>query len=159
MDEEQLTNIIAQAAALSDDEVVPFLTDQGLSEEDIDEAMEVLEALKGMDAEAKDNITNTEPGDAAERIASDNMDDAEQAAAKMADEDDSEVTVTEEDKDSDGDMDKVTIKKEEPEDDMSLTDEERSALDAYMNGESGDTPHDAENSTNSIAQHLSQYRY
>lgn len=86
-------------------------------------------------------------------------------AQAMADEDNTPVEVTEEDSDGDGDTDKKTTEKTEPEDDSEDNDEKDNS------SESEDKPHDGqvtsdarlkdihENSTNSIAKTLSNYRW
>lgn len=63
---------------------------------------------------------------------------AEDMAKGMANEDQTKVKITEEDVDSDDDTDKVTIEKEEPEDDMELTDEERSIIESMGTDEGTD---------------------
>lgn len=154
MDDDQFASVIAQAARLSDDERIPFLEKSGMSEDEISEAMDVLEALGDADDAAINNIFDKEPEDASERVASD-----------MADEDETNVSVTEEDSDSDGDTDKVTIEKEDSEDDTPLTPEQEAIIQKYLSADSEDgpsneeedKPHD-ENSTNSIAKHLSGLR-
>lgn len=112
--------------------------------------------------------------------------DAETDAQNKANEDDTPVTVTEEDSDADGDTDKTTIEKDEPEDDSFtfgtgvdkdgnkhegvFTWPEDSNKDKDNSNESEDKPHDSkvtsdvrmkniDNSTNSIARTLANYRW
>lgn len=106
------------------------------------------------------------------------LDDLADAQA-MADEDDTPVEVTEEDFDGDGDTDKKTVEKTEPEDDTFTfgtgTDKDGNKHEGALawsedndekdnSSESEDKPHDSkvtskENSTNSIAKTLSNYRW
>lgn len=172
MDEELFAKAIAAAIELSDDEVVPYLEKAGLSPEEIDEALDVIEELGKANEQAYDNIASKEPGDSAERIASDKLAATEEAAQKMANEDDTEVKVTEEDKDEDGDSDKVTVEKSDNEDDGKLSAEEEAALNDFWGGssdksdnsdESDDKPHDSEvlsdRSLKNIIGTLSSFKY
>lgn len=79
-------------------------------------------------------------------------------AQSMANEDTTPVDVTEEDKDSDGDPDKITIEKQNPENDSDLKPSEDDFAD-FNSSEDEDKPHDEENSINRIASHLSNYRF
>ena len=117
MDEEEFAKLVAQAAGMQPDEATKFLTEQGLSADDVTDALDVLNQLNDNDITAKGVIAEKEPADAAERIASDEINEIEEQAQKMADEDDTPVKVTEEDSDSDGDTDKVTAEKKETDDD------------------------------------------
>jgi hypothetical protein len=79
----------------------------------------------------------------------------------MANEDNTDVKVTEEDKDSDGDTDKVTIEKETPtnDGDSTLTEEEAADLNDFS--EKDDEPHDEKiaNKTNQFAKLLGERRF
>ena len=166
MSEEELTKAIAAAIELSDDEIVPYLEKAGLSPEEIDEALDIIEELSKANEQAYDNITSKEPGDSAERIASDKMAATEEAAQKMANEDGTAVKVTEEDKDDDGDTDKVTVEKSDNEDDSKLSAEEEAALNEFWGGnsdKSDDKPHDtdvvSDRSLKNIIGTLSSFKY
>ena len=165
MDEEQLTQLVAEAMDLPADERIDFFVNKGMSEEEIDDALQTLQQVEDFDLEQDLNIASKEPEDAAERLSSDAEDDLEQKAQKMADEDNTPVTVTEEDTDGDSDPDKVTAEKEEPESDIARFEDAADELTSEDNSsEEGDVPHDEEtsepeNSTNSIAKTLANYRW
>lgn len=171
MDEELFAKAIAAAIELSDDEVVSYLEKAGLSPEEIDEALDIIEELSKVNEQTYDNIASKEPGDSAERIASDKMAATEEAAQKMANEDDTDVKVTEEDKDEDGDTDKVTVEKSDADDDSKLSAEEEAALNEFwgddsddkVNDKAKDKPHDADvvsdRSLKNIIGTLSSFKY
>ena len=94
-----------------------------------------------------------------------NVDKMADAAAEMSASDGTPVKVTEQDKDNDGDPDKVTIEKDEPNDDTVLGKSEKESLPDVE-----DEPHDKnlvedepkeepENSSNAIAQVLASHRW
>ena len=138
--DDEISEVIVKLMNMSDDEAIPYLTSEGYNESDIDEIMDLLEAVKSTEGEATDDIlsNDTEPSTVAddmtsgqERVASDAIEQAEH----MANEDDTPVTVEEKDSDNDGDPDKVTIKKDEPEKDK-LTPEEEAAWNSFFDDSS-----------------------
>ena len=170
MDEELLDEIFADLAAdlvdLSDDEIKDRILKYGLSPEDMQDVYDTVKAVQ--EAEAIGD-KNPDP------FSLENVDalaDANTKAAKrMANEDNTRVKVTEEDKDSDGDTDKTTIEKESPEDDIELTDEERTVIESMgsdkgteeldNSSETEDKPHEApklKNKTNQFARFLGESR-
>lgn len=141
-DEDLLDEMIA--------DIVSGLVDK--SDEDIQAEMDKEELPKEWQDELWQTINDVRAaGDEADKLPqnADFAAEAEADAQKMADEDDTSVKVTEEDSDGDGDADKKTVEKESTEDDS----EKDNAA------ESGDKPHDSENSTNNIAKTLSSYRW
>lgn len=170
MDEKLLDEIFADLAAdlvdLSDDEIKDRILKYGLNPSDMKEVFDTVKAVQEAEATADENPdpVSLENADA--------LADANTKEAKgMANEDQTEVKVTEEDKDSDGDTDKVTVEKEAPEDDMSLTDEERAVIDSMgsdegteepdNSSETEDKPHEEpkfKNKTNQFARFLGENR-
>lgn len=132
MPEDKLMEILVDAAELPADQQIDFLLSKGVPEDQMDECLEAILMLDEADETGDGNIVATEPGEAAERLASDKDAALEEKAQKMADEDDSKVKVTSVDKDGDGDTDKETIEKKNPDDDE------------VKNSEAGDKPHDSE---------------
>jgi len=202
MDEEQLTQLIAEAMSLEPDERIDFFVNKGLTEGEIEDVLETIQQVEDFELAQDLNIANKEPEDAAERLSSDAEDELEQKAQKMADEDDTPVTVTEQDTDGDGDTDRETVEKDNTEDDTFTfgtgTDKDgnkhegaltwpKDDSDVYVekdldtsseseeperdnSSESEDKPHDKDitsdvrlknidNSTNSIAKTLANYRW
>ena len=193
MDEELLDEIFADLAVdlvdLSDDEIKDRILKYGLSPEDMQEVYDTVKAVQEAEAIGDDNLDplNLDKIDA---LADANLDplnldkidalaDANTKAAKrMANEDQTSVKITEEDKDADGDTDKTTIEKENPEDDMELTDEERAVIESMgsdkgteeldnssetedNSSETEDKPHEApklKNKTNQFARFLGENR-
>lgn len=160
MSEDEFAKIIAQAANLPGDQQIDFMISKGIPEDEMDDALATLQALVDADTVGDENISDKEPHDAAERLASDAEDDIEQKAQNMADEDETEVTVTKEDSDGDGDVDKAEITKESPEEDSGFS----SAAEFFAKLIENDKPHDEElndegNSTNSLAQTISNFRF
>lgn len=134
--DDEISEVIVKLMNMSDDEAIPYLTSEGYNESDIDEIMDLLDAVKNTEGETTNDIlsNDTEPSTVAddmtsgqERVASDAIEQAEH----MANEDDTPVTVKEKDSDDDGDPDKVTIKKDKPDDDLELSPEEEKALDDF----------------------------
>src|SRR5574344_822249 len=127
MDEELLDEIFADLAAdlvdLSDDEIKNRILKYGLDPADMKEVYDTVKAVQEAEALGDENIDPLNI-DAVDALADANTKEAK----RMANEDQTKVKVTEEDKDSDGDADKTTIEKEDPEDDMELTDEERAVI-------------------------------
>ena len=127
MDEELLDEIFADLAAdlvdLSDDEIKNRILKYGLDPADMKEVYDTVKAVQEAEALGDENIDplNIDNVDAI-------LDANTKEAKRMANEDQTKVKITEEDKDSDGDTDKTTIEKEDPEDDMELTDEERAVI-------------------------------
>lgn len=162
MDEKLLDEIFADLAAdlvdLSDDEIKDRILKYGLSPEDMKEVYDTVKAVQDAESLADENV--------------DALADANTREAKgMANEDQTKVKVTEEDKDSDGDTDKITVEKEDPEDDMELTDEERAIIDSMgsdegteepdNSSETEDKPHEEpkfKNKTNQFAKFLGENR-
>lgn len=170
MDEELLDEIFADLAAdlvdLSDDEIKDRILKYGLNPSDMKEVYDTVKAVQEAEALGDENPDplNLENVDA--------LADANTKEAKsMANEDQTEVKVTEEDKDSDGDTDKITVEKEDPEDDMELTDEERAVIESMgsdegteepdNSSETEDKPHEEpkfKNKTNQFARFLGENR-
>ena len=170
MDEELLDEIFADLAVdlvdLSDDEIKDRILKYGLDPADMKEVYDTVKAVQEAEALGDENI---------DPLNIDNVDklaDANTKVAKsMANEDQTKVKITEEDKDSDGDPDKTTIEKEDPEDDMELTDEERAVIES-MGSDKGteepdnsseveDKPHEEpkfKNKTNQFAKFLGENR-
>ena len=170
MDEELLDEIFADLAVdlvdLSDDEIKDRILKYGLDPADMKEVYDTVKAVQEAEALGDENI---------DPLNIDNVDklaDANTKVAKsMANEDQTKVKITEEDKDSDGDPDKTTIEKEDPEDDMELTDEERAVIES-MGSDKGteepdnsseveDKPHEEpkfKNKTNQFARFLGENR-
>lgn len=170
MDEELLDEIFADLAAdlvdLSDDEIKDRILKYGLSPEDMKEVYDTVKAVQEAEALGDENIDplNIDNVDAI-------LDANTKEAKRMANEDQTKVKVTEEDKDSDGDTDKTTIEKEDPEDDMELTDEERAVIKSMESdkgteepdnsSETEDKPHEEpkfKNKTNQFARFLGENR-
>lgn len=123
------------------DAVMKLMDECNLTPEEQTDAWDVLEVVMAADKTA-DKPENLDP------INIDNVDALADAAKDMADEDKSDVKVTEVDKDEDGDSDKVTIEKEAPEKD-GASDKEDNPHDQEMSEEK-----EPENSTNLLARHL-----
>lgn len=159
--EEIITDLAAGLIDASDEEIAEKLAHYNLSPEDMEDVMQTIQDVR--DAEATEDIHAA--GADLDKV--DAMADAH--AQAMANEDNTPVTVTKEDKDSDGDADKVTIEQDGNEDDLKFSDEDKEALTAAFNeldknsedhsSEEADKPHDEENSTNQIANHLANYRF
>ena len=170
MDEELLDEIFADLAAdlvdLSDDEIKNRILKYGLNPADMQDVYNTVKAVQEAEALGDENIDplNIDNVDAI-------LDANTKAAKRMANEDQTKVKVTEEDKDSDGDADKVTVEKEDPEDDMELTDEERAVIESMgtdegteepdNSSETEDKPHEEpkfKNKTNQFARFLGENR-
>ena len=170
MDEKLLDEIFADLAAdlvdLSDDEIKDRILKYGLNPSDMKEVYDTVKAVQEAETLGDENP---------DPISLENADalaDANTKEAKsMANEDQTEVKVTEEDKDSDGDTDKVTVEKEAPENDTELTDEERAVINSIgsdegteepdNSSETEDKPHEEpkiENKTNQFARFLGENR-
>ena len=170
MDEELLDEIFADLAVdlvdLSDDEIKDRILKYGLDPADMKEVYDTVKAVQEAEALGDENI------DPLNLDAVDALADANTKVAKsMANEDQTKVKITEEDKDSDGDPDKTTIEKEDPEDDMELTDEERAVIESMgsdkgteepdNSSEAEDKPHEEsklKNKTNQFARFLGENR-
>lgn len=170
MNEELLDEIFADLAAdlvdLSDDEIKDRILKYGLSPSDMQEVYDTVKAVQEAEALGDENLDplNLDAVDALADI------DAKKAKG-MANEDQTSVKVTEEDKDSDGDTDKITVEKEDPENDTELTDEERAIINSIgsdegteepdNSSEAEDKPHEApkfKNKTNQFARFLGENR-
>lgn len=171
MDEELLDEIFADLAAdlvdLSDDEIKSRILKYGLAPADMKEVYDTVKAVQEAEALGDENL------DPLNIDAVDKLVDANTKSAKdMANEDQTKVKVTEEDKDSDGDTDKITVEKEDPEDDTELTDDERAIINYNMgshedieepdnSSETEDKPHEEpkfKNKTNQFARFLGENR-
>ena len=187
MDEELLDEIFADLAAdlvdLSDDEIKSRILKYGLDPADMKEVYDTVKAVQEAEALGDENLDPLNI-DAVDKLADENLDplnidavdklaDANTKSAKdMANEDQTKVKVTEEDKDSDGDTDKITVEKEDPEDDTELTDDERAIINYNMgsyedieepdnSSETEDKPHEEpkfKNKTNQFARFLGENR-
>lgn len=170
MDEELLDEIFADLAAdlvdLSDDEIKDRILKYGLNPADMQDVYNTVKAVQEAEALGDENIDPLNI-DTVDALADTNT----KAAKRMANEDQTKVKVTEEDKDSDGDADKVTIEKEDPEDDTELTDEERAVIESMSSdegteepdnsSETEDKPHEEpkfKNKTNQFARFLGENR-
>ena len=170
MDEELLDEIFADLAAdlvdLSDDEIKNRILKYGLDPADMKEVYDTVKAVQEAEALGDENIDPLNI-DAVDALADANTKEAK----RMANEDQTKVKITEEDKDSDGDADKTTIEKEDPEDDMELTDEERAVIKSMgsdtgteepdNSSETEDKPHEEpkfKNKTNQFAKFLGENR-
>lgn len=170
MDEELLDEIFADLAAdlvdLSDDEIKDRILKYGLDPADMKEVYDTVKAVQEAEALGDENIDPLNI-DAVDALADANTKEAK----RMANEDQTKVKITEEDKDSDGDTDKTTIEKEDPEDDMELTDEERAVIKSMESdkgteepdnsSETEDKPHEEskfKNKTNQFARFLGENR-
>lgn len=139
MDEELLDEIFADLAAdlvdLSDDELKDRILKYGLDPSDMQDVYNTVKEVQEAEALADENP---------DPLSIENVDALADAFTKeakgMANEDQTKVKITEEDVESDGDTDKVTIEKETPEDDMELTDEERSIIDSMETDEGTKEP-------------------
>lgn len=148
------------------------LTDKDYDDEDIEDLIKIAEdALLSKVDNAADSAAASTMGMTGKAAAAMNGDAYFPEAKRMANEDQTEIKVTEEDKDSDGDTDKVTVEKETPEDDMELTDEERAVIDSMgsdegteepdNSSETEDKPHEEpkfKNKTNQFARFLGENR-
>lgn len=129
------------------DAVMKLMDEYNLSEEDQLDVWDAIDIMldtpkEDLGKKLADDPQNLDP------INIDNIDALADAAKDMADEDKSDVKVTEVDKDEDGDSDKVTIEKEAPEKD-GASDKEDNPHDQEMSEEK-----EPENSTNLLARHL-----
>ena len=174
MDEELLDEIFADLAAdlvdLSDDEIKNRILKYGLNPADMKEVYDTVKAVQEAEALGDENLDPLNI-DAVDKLADANT----KSAKDMANEDQTKVKVTEEDKDSDGDTDKITVEKEDPEDDTELTDDERAIINYNMgshedtedteepdnSSETEDKPHEEpkfKNKTNQFARFLGENR-
>lgn len=159
--EEIITDLAAGLIDASDEEIAEKLAKYDLSPEDTEDVMQTIQDVR--DAEAAEDIHAAD--EYLDKV--DTMADAQ--AQNMANEDNTLVIVTKEDKDSDGDADKITIEQVGNEDDLKSSDNDKKALTTAFNkldknsedhsSEEADKPHDEENSTNQIANHLANYRF
>lgn len=170
MNEELLDEIFADLAAdlidLSDDEIKDRILKYDLSPSDMQEVYDTVKAVQEAEALGDENLDPLNI-DAVDGLA----DAAAKKAKSMANEDQTSVKVTEEDIDSDGDTDKITVEKEDPENDTELTDEERAVINSIGSDEGTeepdnsseveDKPHEApkfKNKTNQFARFLGENR-
>ena len=177
MDEELLDEIFADLAAdlvdLSDDEIKSRILKYGLNPADMKEVYDTVKAVQEAEALGDENLDPLNI-DAVDKLADANA----KSAKDMANEDQTKVKITEEDKDSDGDTDKITVEKEDPEDDTELTDDaeltddERAIINYNMgshedieepdnSSETEDKPHEEpkfKNKTNQFARFLGENR-
>lgn len=171
MNEELLDEIFADLAAdlvdLSDDEIKSRILKYDLGPADMKEVYDTVKAVQEAEALGDENLDPLNI-DAVDKLADANT----KSAKDMANEDQTKVKVTEEDKDSDGDTDKITVEKENPEDDSELTDDERAIINYNMgsnddteesdnSSEAEDKPHEEpkfKNKTNQFARFLGENR-
>lgn len=152
------------------DEIINYLKEKGVDydDEDLEDLIKAAESgvLSKVDA-AGDKAAAATLGMTGKAAAAMNGEAYFPDPQQMANEDSSEVTVTEEDKDNDGDTDKVTVEKETPSDD----DEARAAAEKFFadvdedvaeddnSSEADDKPQLSEgNKTNQFARTLSELR-
>lgn len=126
--EEIITGLAAGLLDKSDDDITEELEKYDLSPEDLEDIMDTIYEVRGaedlLDKDEENNFEN-------DLNALDELADQNAAAAqRMANEDDTNVTITKEDTDGDGDTDTTTITKENTEDDGN-------------SDEAGDKPHDS----------------
>ena len=166
MDDKILNEIFADLAAdlvdLSDDQIKDRILTYGLDPADMKDVYDTVKQVQEAEAEA---AKNQDP------LSLENVDALADAntkqAQQMANEDNTEVTVTEEDKDNDGDTDKVTVTKEDNQTDLDPAFKEwaeqhisegKTAEDDNSS-ESDDKPQLSEtNKTNQFARTLSELR-
>lgn len=163
--DEIIADLVAGLINASDEEINAKLDSYDLTPEDREDVLETVKEVRQAEALADEN---TDP------INIDTIDKMADAAAsedraqQMANEDNTEVTVTEEDKDNDGDVDKTVIEKEDAENDAGLlSDEDKEDIDTYVNSfgnasEDEDNPHDtivSDARMKNIINTLSQFKY
>ena len=196
--DEIFADLAADLVDLSDDEIKDRILKYGLSPEDMKEVYDTVKAVQEAEALGDENVdplnldavdaladantksakrmANGEPEPLLYQLPADNPAPTDSktkmaTAKRMANEDQTKVKVTEEDKDSDGDADKVTVEKEDPEDDTELTDEERAIIESMgtdegteepdNSSEIEDKPHEEpkfKNKTNQFARFLGENR-
>ncbi len=165
MDDKILNEIFADLAAdlvdLSDDQIKDRILTYGLDPADMKDVYDTVKQVQAAEAEA---AKNQDP------LSLENVDALADAntkqAQQMANEDNTEVTVTEEDKDNDGDTDKVTVTKEDNQTDLDPAFKEWAEqhisegkpAEDDNSSESDDKPQLSENKTNQFAKHLSELR-
>lgn len=196
--DEIFADLAADLVDLSDDEIKERILKYGLSPSDMKEVYDTVKAVQDAESLADENLDQLNL-DAVDDLADENTKEAKRMAngeperplyqlpadgparassktkmaeaKRMANEDGTQVKITEEDKDSDGDTDKTTIEKEAPEDDTELTDEERAIISSMKSdegteepdnsSETEDKPHEApkfKNKTNQFARFLGENR-
>lgn len=149
-----ISDLVDGLIDLPDDEIDAKLAEYDLDPEDVADIKDLITAERMADTDAEKNPLSLE-----------NVDKMADAAAEMSASDGTPVKVTEQDKDNDGDPDKVTIEKDEPNDDTVLGKSEKESLPDVE-----DEPHDKnlvedepkeepENSSNAIAQVLASHRW
>ena len=164
--EEALARLVAQVVAMPPEARADYLKSEwGLSDNEVASLLEDVAAVEDADKAADTNVIaegvkNGNIGDSVDRIASDQDNELEEKAAKMAGSDGTNVTITETDTDSDGDTDKAEIKKEKPEDDTKNSAAEDKPHDDSLTDEQIDEAYAEANSnkTNQFAKHLSGLR-
>ena len=145
MDEEELldelfADLASDLVDLSDDEIKERILKYDLDPADAEELFNIVKDVQNAESLADQHTKK---------------------AQQMANEDNTDVKVTEEDKDSDGDTDKVTIEKETPTNDGNSTLTEEEAADLNDFSEKEDEPHDEKiaNKTNQFAKLLGERRF
>lgn len=163
--DEIIADLVAGLINASDEEINAKLDSYDLTPEDREDVLETVKEVRQAEALADENT------DSINIDTIDKMADAaasEDRAQQMANEDNTEVTVTEEDKDNDGDVDKTVIEKEDAENDAgALSDEDKEDIDTYVNSfgnasEDEDNPHDtivSDARMKNIINTLSQFKY
>lgn len=169
--DEIIADLVAGLINASDEEINAKLDSYDLTPEDREDILETVKEVRQAEALADENTDpiNIDTIDKmADAAASEDSEDSEDRAQQMANEDNTEVTVTEEDKDNDGDVDKTVIEKEDAENDAgALSDEDKEDIDTYVNSfgnasEDEDNPHDtivSDARMKNIINTLSQFKY
>lgn len=113
-----ISDLVDGLIDLPDEEIDAKLAEYDLAPEDVADIKNIISAERMANEDAAQNPLSLEKVDTM-------ADNAAQAAQEMANEDNSETTVTEEDSDKDGDTDKVTIEKKTPESDNAEPEEDK----------------------------------
>ena len=164
--EEALARLVAQVVAMPSEARADYLKNEwGLNDDEVASLLEDVAAVEDADKAADTNVTaegikSGNISDSLDRIASDQDNELEEKAAKMAGSDGTDVTVTEADTDGDGDVDKAEIKKEKPEDDSKNSEAEDKPHDKGLTDEQIDEAYAKANGnkTNQFARHLNGLR-
>lgn len=164
--EEALARLVAQVVAMPPEKRADYLKNEwGLNDDEVASLLEDVAAVENADNVADTNVTaegikSGNISDSLDRIASDQDNELEEKAAKMAGSDGTDVTVTESDTDGDGDVDKAEIKKEKPEDDSKNSEAEDKPHDKDLTDEQIDEAYAKANGnkTNQFARHLNGLR-
>lgn len=164
--EEAFARLVAQVVAMPPESRVDYLKNEwGLDDYEVASLLEDVAAVENADSAADANVVaegikSGNISDSLDRIASDQDNELEEKAAKMASGDNTDVTVTEADTDGDGDVDKAVVKKEKPEDDAKNSEAEDKPHDKDLTDEQIDEAYAKANGnkTNQFARHLNGLR-